>query len=132
MANYIVMMSRSAGNGGPPVLDGRTPDELKSEIETGLAKAGGQLVKLSWTLGRYDLVAEVAVDRSLLDANDDIAHATDADIANGFAYWLGRAANVHTETLTALDPASALNALVVAARCGGSGPGTTPAIIPPN
>ncbi len=119
MATYIVLMSSAEPGERPAGVGGvnASPKDQEQQIRDGLAKAGGELVKLHWTLGRYDLVAEVKFDRGQLA--DDIRGAGELDVAAGFAFWLGTCAGMRTETLPAVDAQGVSNAYLVAARCGG-------------
>ena len=115
MTNYVVLMNYS-GTTDQATVDAQL---MRTEIEQGLARVGAQLVELYWTLGRYDLVAVVNLDRAQVPA--EFTQLSDAAIADGFAEWLGNYADVRTETLTGLDKDSHANARAIAARCGGSG-----------
>ncbi len=132
MATYIVLMSSAEPGERPAGVGGvnASPKDQERQIRDGLERAGGELVKLHWTLGRYDLVAEVEFDRGRLAAQDDIRDAGDLDVANGFAYWLGTCAGMRTETLPAVGADGVSNAFVVAARCGGAAVGSTAPITP--
>ena len=82
------------------VLAGFTDQGIRNVKETisraeafkEMAKAAGVTVKdICWTLGRYDVVA-------VLDAKDEMA-------ATALGLSLGKAGNVHTETLRAFSAA---------------------------
>lgn len=124
MARYIVLMSnmRDGGSGGTPSEDEMA--RTRKKIGKGLARAGGKLEALYATLGRYDFVAEVTIDKRKTAKDAELRSAGEADFAAGMALWLGRTAGVNTETLTALDETDTTNALRVAARCGGLAPGS--------
>src|SRR4051812_30483758 len=117
MPRYVVLMSRMESRDGQTA---NTPEEMKGlreKISGGLAAVGGKLETLHVTLGRYDFVAHVTIDRAKTPREFKDADA--AEIAAGMAMYLGRAASVNTETLTAFDEGDADRAYRVAARCGG-------------
>jgi uncharacterized protein with GYD domain len=87
MATYI-MLGKFTDQGIKNVKDTTKRAEAFKEM----AKAAGVTVKdVCWTLGRYDVVA-------VLDAKDEVA-------ATALGLSLGKAGNVHTETLRAFSAA---------------------------
>src|SRR5205085_10086765 len=118
VSTYVVLMNTTAAAAGGKNAD---HDRQRTAIGEAFGKAGGKLVALTWTLGRYDLVATVEVDTDALNKERSEAGdrpITSQEVAAGFAYWLQSALGVRTETLIGLDEASMNAAAWVAERCG--------------
>jgi uncharacterized protein with GYD domain len=122
VSTYIVLMNQI----DPPAVGGGaagpTHEQQRQTIADAFAKAGGTLRELTWTLGRYDMVAQVDVDTDALNQQRSAAGdrpVTAQEVVAGFAYWLGANVRVRTETLAGLDENSMSAALSVAERCGG-------------
>jgi uncharacterized protein with GYD domain len=87
MASYV-MLGKFTDQGIKNVKETTRRAEAFKEM----AKAAGVTVKdVCWTLGRYDIVA-------FFDAKDEMA-------ATALGLSLGKAGNVHTETLRAFSAA---------------------------
>jgi uncharacterized protein with GYD domain len=119
---YIVLMNQIDAPSVGAQPGGATHQEQRQKIADAFAKAGGTLRELTWTLGRYDMVAQVDVDTDALNEQRTAAGdrpITGQEVVAGFAYWLGANVRVRTETLAGLDEQSMSAALSVAERCGG-------------